>query len=194
VIPRLLGFASGLAVAIACTPVPSGPSGDCVDAGQCGDMQACIESRCTDVECLSSIDCGLEEYCNTEANAYTCASGCISDSDCPAGKACDTDANPCETYECRSTDLDCSWGEFCNPSSGECERASGDHCSTCDPYDFFGNGGCSDSASCFTFDYYATTGYCLEACQTEDDCPRGYECGDVTGLGDLYCFAWCPDL
>jgi hypothetical protein len=165
---------------------------ECVDNGNCHDGQACVEQTCQDVECLASIDCAFGNYCDLEESAYECRSGCASNDDCPAGEECNLDDNECEAYGCRNTDLDCGLGQFCDEDEGECYDAEGEFCTSCDddPTD------CGDS-TCFSFnpDDRNHDNYCLAPCRVgEDDCPRGYDCVDVTEMGDYYCFADCTAL
>lgn len=187
-IARLTLVGLGLGALASCSKAPQ-----CVDNGQCGDMQACIEEECVQVECLASAQCGLEQFCDVQRD-YTCKSGCEHNTDCQAGFDCNPDSHQCEAYGCRSTDLDCGYGEVCDESSGECKRAQGDHCKTCsDPY--FGSG--CNKGTCYLFDEESFASYCVVDCNPsqEDACPRGYECVDVLGDGASYgCFAWCPSL
>lgn len=160
---------------------------ECVDNGQCGRGQACVANECVDVECVNSSACSLEQYC--DLTTYACKDGCELDEDCRAGEICGTQSRQCESYGCRSTELDCALGEVCT-ASGTCQRASGAHCQACyDPY--FGSG-CGSNATCYAFDEAGIESYCIVNCTSNDQCPRGYECFDVTGYGDKGCFSWCP--
>ena len=169
----------GMSGALSC----SEPYVGCVDNGDCGEGQACIVNVCEAVECFESKDCALQQKCDLAT--YSCVSGCDVDSDCMAGESCN--AGECEPYGCRDTQLDCFIGEVCNLNTGYCDPAEGDHCKPCS-----GTGGqCGATAACYTFETGATSGYCLEECQTTDDCPRGYTCG-ADSAGQLICNAWCP--
>jgi hypothetical protein len=173
---------------------PAGTAGECIDNGDCDGTAACIERACVEVECLSSADCGLQTFCETEAKTFVCEAGCNTDDDCYAGEACDAEAHTCEAYGCRDTELDCSWGEICDTRSGRCEEAAGDFCDVCD---YWGGSGCSGGAECVPFDDWASEAYCIESCTpaSTDECPRGYECVDLYGDDSFWgCFAWCPDL
>lgn len=167
------------------------PTGDCNDHGQCGEMQRCLDNSCTDVECLSSSDCPLHNYCDTDLNRYACTGGCLTDDDCTAGEECHDDYGTCEEYGCRETDLDCEIGEYCR--DGECRYDNSGHCQPCDPYDIFD----ACFMNCYTLDHGATQGYCLQDCSLNDpdSCPRGYECAE-TGMGGNIgvCYAYCPWL
>jgi len=165
-----------------------GSSGDCVDDGDCAEGQACVNKACQVVDCVSTADCGIEQYC-AKAD-HTCVDGCEGDEDCPAGDSCDVGAHSCVPYGCRETQLDCDYGEVCNQDTHVCEKAQGPYCKTCDP---FSAGGCGQHGTCYVIDYYYDA-YCFVDCNPDlgsDACPRGYECQDATGLGDNVCFADC---
>jgi hypothetical protein len=167
----------------------SSPEGDCTDHGQCGEMQACIENSCTDVECLSSSDCPLHNFCDKELNRYACNAGCEGDDDCVAGEECHEDYGTCEEYDCRETDLDCEYMENC--VNGECRADTSGHCQPCDPTDWFD----PCFMNCFYLDENTTDGYCLQDCRPQDEeaCPRGFECAETT-MGTHVCYAYCPWL
>jgi hypothetical protein len=167
----------GMSGALSC----SEPYVGCVDNGDCGEGQACIVNVCEAVECFESKDCALQQKCDLAT--YSCVSGCDVDSDCMAGESCN--AGECEPYGCRDTQLDCFIGEVCNLNTGTCDPAEGDHCKPCS-----GTGGqCGATAACYTFE--GSQNYCLEECQTTDDCPRGYTCG-ADSEGQLICVGACP--
>jgi hypothetical protein len=158
--------------------------GTCIDRGDCGDLQICDNDACKKVECIESADCGLGRYCED----YTCKDGCGSNDDCLAGETC-SDAHACESYQCRTSALDCGLGEKCNPASGACEAAPG--CNRCTDDAQCGVGGiCSDWLPGPGVDRY-----CLVPCTVAGDpeqCGRGLECRDLSGVGDLFCYADCP--
>lgn len=169
-----------------------GPGNECLDRADCGDLQVCDRGRCKVVDCATSTDCGIGEYCDPVGN--TCKTGCESDGDCVAGEACDLETRECRAYECRTTALDCGLGESCR--SGECENTLGDACTPCDGYDYY-NSACG-SGTCFNFGEAYSYGetYCLMPCDRAygvDECPRGFECQDIPGAG-LFCAAWCPAI
>ena len=58
--------------------------------------------ECQEAECLTSLDCSFQQYCNT---TYSCIDGCESDTDCYSGEQCNKDTNTCESYGCRSTQI-----------------------------------------------------------------------------------------
>ncbi len=152
----------------------------CFDNGNCPEGQACLAEVCMDVECLSSSECGLQQFCNTAH--YTCDAGCEINADCMAGETCKEGV--CESYGCRDTQLDCFIGEICNLSTGICEQAEGQHCESCSGIS------CEEGAACFTFEVGAVNGYCQVECSSDDECPRGYDCGPYEGTN--YCFGACP--
>jgi hypothetical protein len=159
-------------------------SPDCTDNGQCGEGQACVGQACTDVECLSSEQCDIQQYCRTKDESYACTDGCVLDEDCAAGESCDVAHRRCTSYGCRSTVLDCPVGTTCNASTAECEAWDGALCQeTCDVYD---QPRCSAGATCQAF----TTG---ESCERDADCAEG-NC-DMFLTSDVTCrnLADCPD-
>lgn len=176
---------------IACTQ-----GAECVDKGDCGDLQICERGRCKTVGCATSLDCGIEQYCDPQRN--TCEAGCATSDDCLAGEDCNTASHECLAYECRTTALDCAVGQACNTSTGVCDNAMGNNCSPCsDPfYDYYGYAyggtGCG-SGLCVEFQDAANP-WCVDPCSPSDanSCARGFDCTDLTGGGDYYCLAWCP--
>ena len=94
-----------------------GGAPECVDNGECGELQACIEQSCEDVECVTSDTCEIGRFCDTER--YVCRDGCASDEDCLAGQECA--GSTCQDKPCRNSELDCTAGETCNPNTGGCE-------------------------------------------------------------------------
>jgi len=171
----------------ACGAEPEG----CVDLGDCDSLEVCDLGTCVSVGCILSADCGIDEYCDEVA--YTCAAGCGTDDDCLAGEDCSDDTHVCTAYGCRSTALDCAVGQQCDLPTGECfdvstcEACTGPNSTEC------GLGACVD----FDEDPEVTDEYCLMPCLVAEDpeqCPRGLECRDLSGVGDLYCYADCPSL
>ena len=151
---------------IGCEVEGTGPGGDCTDHSQCGELQACVEFACTDVQCLASSDCALHNYCNKEMDRFECLAGCETDDDCIAGESCHPDYHTCEQYACRSTELDCPVGHTCNASTGDCVAVA-DLCDrTCDVYD---RPNCGAGASCQVADS-------TDACTADRDCEQGYGC------------------
>lgn len=185
----------------------------CEYHSDCGDGELCNDdSECEEVECTSSDDCASGKYCGSR---FECLDGCEGDSDCLAGETC-TDQHECQAYGCRTTELDCMYGEKCNESTGECDDALGENCSTCNILNFgsdcggpsecwwmYDGGDCNNANDCepgYACDDLDLDGrkechrsFCLETCNpnAEEPCPRGFQCGDVTGTGDYYCFADC---
>lgn len=167
---------------------------ECVDNGGCPEGQACIEDQCEEVECVSSSQCSLHQFCDTKA--WVCRQGCGDDDDCRAGETCDAADHKCKRYGCRDTQLDCEIGEVCDEGTGECTVDPRKHCTRCDPMEeLLGTQPCGPKGYCWLFEQNAEMGYCLQQCnQSNDNCPRGFTCEDVTGYGDFYCSAWCPLL
>lgn len=136
-----------------------------------------------------SDDCGIGQYCWDAV--YTCEAGCGTDDDCLAGESCDA-THTCTPYGCRSTALDCAIGQLCDVATGICSDAP-----TCEVCTDTAGAECAPGA-CVDFTVEADGGtYCLTPCAVVDDpeqCPRGLECRDLSGAGDLYCYADCPAL
>jgi hypothetical protein len=156
----------------------------CVDNGQCSEGQACIAEACEDVDCLTSSECAIQQYCDS---SYSCSTGCEQDTDCRAGETCNAVAAQCQTQACRSTELDCEVGQYCNESTGTCDSAQG-YCDTCNPNNLFS---CGNSGYCLSWND-PNVGYCWNYCDSQSDCPRGFDCYDP-GLGSV-CIADCPWL
>ncbi|MDP2317042.1 MAG: hypothetical protein Q8P41_29385 [Pseudomonadota bacterium] len=167
-----------------------GEPAECVDRGDCGDSEICDLGTCLSVECTLSDDCGIDQYCDDLA--YTCETGCETNDDCLAGQDCADDTHQCTTYGCRSTALDCAIGQQCDIPSGTCFDVPS--CETCSGADSTECG----TGACVDFDLDNEGGdHCLMPCLVADDpeqCPRGLECRDLSGTGDLYCYADCPSL
>ena len=176
--------------ALSCGPTRRGST--CYDASDCpadeGELFACTNGVCEGVDCLSTTDCPIGQICDVEDFDYECEDGCNSNFDCPAGSVC-TEDGQCEEYGCRSTVLDCAWGEICDEDSGECVEADGAFCggcsmaanavddqgteTTCDDV-ILANGGCGGAGQiCMNYFDLPT---CYISCESQDDCPAGYQC------------------
>ena len=201
----------------ACSTATRAPQ--CVDNGQCDEGQACQEGTCIVAECLNSSECALGEFCSPKH--FSCKPGCMDNTDCFAGEECDVDSRTCVAYGCRSTELDCAAGEFCDtdPNSntyGECYKDNVNHCKTCD----IDRNNCPTGMECFIselgdscwtdqdcpagqtcdlmsdFNFYCHTDRCLNGCSpnAKNSCPSGFQCIDLSGIGDFYCLADCEYL
>lgn len=166
-----------------------GAPGRCLDRGDCGELQVCEDATCRAVACVASADCAIGMYCHP--GRHTCEVGCASDADCVAGESCDADGT-CSPYGCRSTALDCRVGERCDLATGTCFASS-----ACEPCGWPTGGTCGEGACADFLPESKSGNYCLMPCFVVDDpeqCPRGLACQDLSGAGDLYCYAWCPAL
>lgn len=154
-------------------------NGDAPSGGSCISAQTCG----------SSLHCDLGSYCDSTLQSDgsrigTCKPGCKSAGDCILGQVCEgrvcvaggtatdctkcaLDPNPEPTY--------CDYGEVCN-QDGACvnhpSRAS--LCNSCTP-----DTGCgSPNLVCLLDQDNANANYCGPKCETDLDCPSGYEgCG-----------------
>jgi hypothetical protein len=207
---------SGLAVILffigfACLSRPSllPPCGSNID---CEPGQACSEdNECVDASCLSSADCGINQFCSR----YQCKEGCVENGDCVAGETCNGDTHQCEVYGCRDTHLDCALGEYCDTSTGECYLSDEGHCASCEDEGSCGTGGdctgfdagtecmededCPDGQTCDgAYPSWGIDGSCsIYLCEMhcdpkeEDPCPRGYSCIQTSGWGSYVCYGDC---
>jgi hypothetical protein len=194
-----------------------GPTRDCIDNGGCYEGEACVNEQCVSVDCVTSSECALEQFCDPAS--YVCSDGCLEDVDCLAGDECNVATGQCESAGCRATELDCPIGEFCETDEssadfGVCYDDPRPHCELCDATE---NNTCSGASECFIVeagdscqnDADCPSGWtcdrldvgggkvchedrCLVACDLEtDSCPSGFQCADVTGAGDIFCSADC---
>lgn len=180
-------------------------NGDCndeTDVGEEIDLEACVDGECDDVDCLTSADCVVGQYCDNEDGDYACREGCQSDGDCFAGQSCDE--GECQDYGCRSTILDCDFNEICNEDTGVCEEASGLQCTGCDPAANYrddngtptnvcddtigGNQFCGGDGSVCAGE--AGDAICWVGCEAPgepDQCPAGFSCGFATWTPGFGC-------
>ena len=106
----------------------------CNNNAECGEGLLCVDNSCLEAQCITSMDCQIEEFCS---EYYQCVPGCMQDTDCFSGEICQE--NACVTQGCRDTELDCEVGEFCDQSTATCYEDSFDHCASCD-VDMWQNG------------------------------------------------------
>ena len=92
VLAALLAINLGFGAACIETTDPNEP-GECWDHGDCSEMEACKDGWCENIQCLTSSNCLVNEYCDT--SSYLCVSGCLENADCAAGYACDADSTTC---------------------------------------------------------------------------------------------------
>jgi hypothetical protein len=141
----------------------TGEDPECSEDVPCPFGSICENGVCQAQSCATSDQCGIEQYCKDN----TCVDGCEVHADCRFGDLCDADANTCVEAECVDTHLDCGFKEFCSPA-GECYEASGYYCTECgDDGDCGGNGN------------LCVGGYCAVSCETDAECPGGFDCATL---------------
>ncbi len=148
-----------------------------------GDM-ACVQGVCKERTCISSLDCSLEQHCDTTIG--DCVDGCFEDSDCKFGETCHSGV--CTQSPCTSTTIDCQAGQYCDAATGTCFEAAGPYCTPCTTSEDCGGG----DNRCM---YVGGTGpYCLPVCSTDRPCPAGFDCVPLSSSGEIvsyYCVALC---
>ncbi len=170
----------------------STPGVPCESTATCGDLQACLDEVCRDVECRAASDCALESWCNPET--YACEPGCSTSDDCLVGDRCDVTTNTCQPRSCTNTQLDCDLGDRCNTATGECEKDPAPHCKVCSDDEQCGpNGACLRLVA-------NQPPHCAIDCSPEafDPCPAGLQCSaQITRDGEpdgFRCVGLCGGL
>lgn len=162
----------------------------CVDRTECGAREVCEGGACRPVDCLTATDCPLRHFCDDAT--HTCESGCRSEQDCASGESCSATDEVCFADECRTSLLDCELGQNCDLATGQCVDAP-----ACEPCTGSIEGECG-SGTCVSFvSDQPNHNYCIFPCLVvgeADQCPRGLECRDLSGNGDLFCYAECPQF
>ena len=153
---------------------------ECNAETPCPFGEECIEGQCVAQTCATSSQCAIEQFCGDD---NLCAAGCKEHTDCRFGDLCDEATATCVQAECTDSKLDCGFGEFCS-MTGDCYDAGGYFCQDCeDDPDCGGNGN------------RCLWGYCGVQCDSDRDCPGGYDClalSDGTGnIIDHQCYATC---
>lgn len=152
----------------------------CSEEVPCGFGENCVDGQCQAQSCATSAQCGIEQYCDEE---HACVAGCKTNDDCMFGDICNVENETCEPAECVDTRTDCGFGEFCAPT-GECFDAGGYYCRPCE-YDTDCG---SDGNVCYG-------GYCGVECDSDADCPAGFDClafGDGAGNTTTHqCWTYC---
>jgi len=174
-----------LRLLLAALPLLVACSGDKVVCGSnadCDEGEACVEEECTDVTCLTSADCDIQQYCDAD---FECSAGCDADADCLAGQSCDGATNQCSAYGCRDTQLDCDYGEMCDVTTGQCYVEDEGLCEqTCDLF----SPNCGGDSTCIPTQY---VGDC-DAGNGDAGCPSNSPCAivevDESGTCDWFGF------
>jgi hypothetical protein len=191
VLAALFAINFGFGSACIDTTDPNEP-GECWDHGDCNEMEACKEGWCENIQCLTSSDCFVSEYCDT--TDYLCVAGCLESADCPAGDSCDVDTTTCTEDGCIDAIIDCGLGEFCN-EDGECGSATDQpECVRCD---LGADDACNDGVGiCYHQEKDEDDeAYCRWPCDPSDEstCARGFYCQEFEN-GVFACDAQCGDL
>jgi hypothetical protein len=163
-----LGFCQSFA---SCTSNLDCPSGTFCDT---------TSTRCTpDGPCTLDEHCVFSNVCNPQA--LSCRAGCRNDGDCalPSGATTGMPRLACVNGQCTSFCRDnqgCPANQFCDKTNGRClTRPNRVDCNSCG-----GAMSCGMGANCLTFVTEGQTrSFCGMTCQTEDDCPSGFDCGGV---------------
>lgn len=153
---------------------------ECSEQTACPFGSICVSGTCQEQVCATSDQCAIEQYCTAD---HRCSTGCQADTDCKYGFRCDTETSTCTEKECTNSRTDCEFGQFCNVS-GECYDASGYYCRSC-----------TDDAECGGGGNVCYGDYCAVSCETDKDCPNGYDClpfTDINGNVVSYqCYTYC---
>lgn len=182
---RLRALLLALFAALSLSACNNDKPAECSQNTPCGAFASCVDGQCVAKSCGTSTDCGMQSFCD----AGECQPGCQSGEDCYPDEVCDPNTATCAAAACRSTTLDCGFGEFCDPAAGDCYEASGYYCSDCrDDDDCGGNGNL-----CFGFG--SNGNFCGVTCDSQLDCPSGYDCVPATdGNGNVVsnqCITYC---
>ena len=166
-----------------CTPIECG----CIDCDACAEGLSCVLGLCV---AGGAGDCSGDtckgKPCTTDASCdtLTCRSGqcqpatwCGQDADCSAG-TCDLTSNTCVTGG-GGGDTDASTGGDDAGTDATGGGGTGKQlCRACPGGD--DDCGGDELASCVAFGGAA---YCLTECTTNNECPTGFQCFNVGGVG-----------
>jgi len=137
---------------------------ECDEQTACAFGSVCVEGSCEVQYCSTSEQCSMEQYCTNGR----CTEGCAADDDCYPGEQCELGTSVCITAPC-DEHSDCAFNEFCNEINGECFGAGAWYCGECYESGFV-------EGQCGTSETLCYGGYCVPSCQTQSDCPAGFEC------------------
>jgi hypothetical protein len=166
-------------------------SGSCQRKMACFSNLDCDSGSICDIdsgECISSTSCTTDFHCDLGAicQSGTCQAGCHSSADCDLGNFEICVDSTCRFGLCENNNY-CEFGRVCNIQTHTCEQPTEPHCTsgcsaTCEDCALY-EGPCGDPANvCVRKDLET---HCWVECQTEDECPSGYQCVPTT-------VAWSP--
>lgn len=156
---------------------------ECLDHGECGTGQLCLQGQCTTVDCVSSDECALGSYCDPDG--HVCTDGCLVEEDCLGGDTCDVDTRQCIVPTCEDTEIDCAVGQRCE--SGECASV-GQLCTECQR-----TSDCPTGREECLVDIEGN-GHCYPTCDDETECPAGFDCIEIPlgfGASEFFCLGEC---
>jgi hypothetical protein len=151
--------------------------------------------------CRATGSCTMDEHCDPgqicRKSDGKCIAGCRRDEDCPllpVPLAPGASQFSCQAGQCVQF---CKSNEYC-PLGKRCDQGSGT-CLTIPSYDPYaalcqkcGAIGCGSSGVCLMFIAEGQLGsFCGVQCVSNDDCPSGYDCGNI--LYDCGQGGTCPD-
>jgi Cys-rich repeat protein len=155
------------------------PYVNCIDDGDCDDCEACLQGKCTQtgpMECMSALDCDVDEICLKTDPANFCLNVCVSDTSCNTDADCDI-CEACVGGTCIGglevlciEDDDCNVGEVCNLDGKDpCKN----FCSPPQP-DCVVDDDCGPCEVCQSFMCYPSA--VVPPCTEEVACPEPFLC------------------
>jgi len=189
-----------------CSPPPGGAPQYCNGLGFCQSLACTSDRDCpvsatnptfcdiTTGTCIPTAACTLDDHCpfGQICTGNRCVNGCRRDEGCPLRQACVS--GQCQDF-CRDNQLCPQPNQFCASSTGVCSLHPGRvDCLDCN----VGNNAftCSqNNGTCLVFiGEGQTRQFCGVDCQTDADCPAGYDCdGVIFGCFSVGSTSGCQD-